>query len=68
MPGGERCVDRFKGMFAFVLHERDSDRVVMARDRFGIKPLYIAEEPGRLRFASSVPGPGRRRRRGHHDR
>jgi asparagine synthase (glutamine-hydrolysing) len=52
---GDRCVDRFKGMFAFVLHERDSDRVVMARDRFGIKPLYLAEEPGRLRFASSVP-------------
>jgi asparagine synthase (glutamine-hydrolysing) len=52
---GMECVDRFLGMFAFVLHERESGRVVMARDRFGIKPLYLAEEDGRLRFASSIP-------------
>ena len=51
---GVECVDRFHGMFAFALHERDSGRVVMARDRFGIKPLYLAETPGGLRFASSV--------------
>lgn len=52
---GVRCVDRFLGMFAFVLHERDSGRVVLARDRFGIKPLYLAEDGHRLRFASSLP-------------
>ena len=52
---GETCVDRFKGMFAFVLHERDTGRVVIARDRFGIKPLYLAEQGKRLRFASSLP-------------
>ncbi len=52
---GEACVERFHGMFAFVLVERDSGRVVMARDRFGIKPLYIAERSGGLRFASSLP-------------
>jgi asparagine synthase (glutamine-hydrolysing) len=52
---GMECVDRLQGMFAFVLHERDSGRVVMARDRFGIKPLYLSEEPGRLCFASSLP-------------
>ena len=52
---GERCVDRFLGMFAFVIHERDTGRVAMARDRFGIKPLYIAETPHRIRFASSLP-------------
>jgi len=52
---GDRCVDRFHGMFAFVLHERDSGRVVMARDRFGIKPLYLARTDKRLRFASSLP-------------
>ena len=52
---GARCVERFKGMFAFALHERDSGRVVLARDRFGIKPLYLAETPGRLRFASTLP-------------
>lgn len=52
---GDRCVDRFKGMFAFVLHERDSGRLVIARDRFGIKPLYLAEKGKRLRFASTLP-------------
>ena len=52
---GERCVERFHGMFAFAVHERDSDRLVLARDRFGIKPLYLAEVPGGLRFASTLP-------------
>lgn len=52
---GEACVSRFHGMFAFVIHERDSGRVIMARDRFGIKPLYLAEVSGGLRFASSLP-------------
>ncbi|MFN3932206.1 MAG: N-acetylglutaminylglutamine amidotransferase [Brevundimonas sp.] len=52
---GDRCVERFHGMFAFVIHERDSGRTVMARDRFGIKPLYVAEAGQRLRFASTLP-------------
>ncbi|MFC6490234.1 N-acetylglutaminylglutamine amidotransferase [Nitratireductor sp. GCM10026969] len=52
---GETCVERFHGMFAFVLHERDSGRLVMVRDRFGIKPLYYSETPSTLRFASSLP-------------
>lgn len=53
---GPACVERFKGMFAFALHERESGRVVLARDRFGIKPLYFSDAPGRLRFASTLPG------------
>ncbi len=52
---GERCVDRFHGMFAFALFERDSGRLVLARDRFGIKPLYLHHTAGRLRFASTLP-------------
>ncbi|MFZ0833124.1 MAG: N-acetylglutaminylglutamine amidotransferase [Mycobacterium sp.] len=51
---GTRCVDRFKGMFAFAIADRASGVVTLARDRLGIKPLYYAESPGRLRFASSV--------------
>lgn len=51
---GPRCVDRFKGMFAFAIAERDSGVVTLARDRLGIKPLYLAATPGRLRFASTV--------------
>jgi len=52
---GTACVDRFLGMFAFVIAERDSGRLVMARDRLGIKPLYLAPGKRRLRFASTLP-------------
>ena len=52
---GPDCVSRFHGMFAFAIHDRTSDRVWLVRDRFGIKPLYLAEADGRLRFASTLP-------------
>jgi asparagine synthase (glutamine-hydrolysing) len=52
---GAGCCERLQGMFAFAVHERDSGRVVLVRDRLGIKPLYTAALPGRLRFASSLP-------------
>ena len=48
-------VTRFHGMFAFALLERDSGRVVLGRDRLGIKPLYYARTNRRLRFASTLP-------------
>ncbi len=51
---GSHCVDRFKGMFAFAIADRETGVVTLARDRLGIKPLYLAESPGRLRFASTV--------------
>ena len=41
-------------MFAFAIVEHDSGRVVLARDRLGIKPLYLDERPGLLRFASTL--------------
>jgi asparagine synthase (glutamine-hydrolysing) len=52
---GTACVEHFYGMFAFAIAERDTGTVVLARDRLGIKPLYLAETPGRLRFASTLP-------------
>lgn len=52
---GERFVDRLKGMFAFCIAERDTRRVVLGRDRLGIKPLYLSESAGALRFASTLP-------------
>jgi len=52
---GTGCVDRFHGMFAFAIWERDSGRLVLARDRLGIKPLYLAGLHNGLRFASSLP-------------
>jgi len=58
---GPSWVERLLGMFAVVVHERDSGRTVMARDRLGVKPLYVSTGTGgstgsrRVRFASSVP-------------
>ncbi|HUO37182.1 MAG TPA: N-acetylglutaminylglutamine amidotransferase, partial [Mycobacterium sp.] len=51
---GPGCVERFKGMFAFAIADRDSGVLTLARDRLGIRPLYLAGSPGRLRFASTV--------------
>ncbi|MFI9150437.1 N-acetylglutaminylglutamine amidotransferase [Streptomyces sp. NPDC053367] len=52
---GTACVEHFHGMFAFALVEHRTGRLVLGRDRLGIKPLYLAQTPGRLRFASSLP-------------
>jgi asparagine synthase (glutamine-hydrolysing) len=52
---GDACVDRFHGMFAFAVAERDSGRLTLVRDRLGIKPLYYAHVQGGLRFASTLP-------------
>ena len=52
---GDRFVERMYGMFAFAIVERDSGRVLLGRDRLGIKPLYITEDANRVRFASSLP-------------
>lgn len=52
---GPEAPKRFHGMFAFAIHDRESGRVALVRDRFGIKPLYLAEVDGGLRFASTLP-------------
>jgi len=52
---GERCVDRFRGMFAFALYDRNRETLFMARDRLGVKPLYYAVLPdGTLLFGSEL--------------
>ncbi|HNP61192.1 MAG TPA: N-acetylglutaminylglutamine amidotransferase [Nitrospirales bacterium] len=52
---GEDFIHRLNGMFAFAIWERDSERVVLARDRLGIKPLYFTETSQQFRFASTLP-------------
>jgi asparagine synthase (glutamine-hydrolysing) len=52
---GPECVEHFTGMFAFAVFERDTGRLTLGRDRLGIKPMYVAQDAARLRFASSLP-------------
>ena len=49
---GPACLERLEGMFAFALWDGRRRRLVLARDRFGEKPLYYARLPGTLLFAS----------------
>ena len=51
---GERCVERMRGMFAFAIWDAHAHKLLLARDRLGIKPLYFARQNGRLIFASEV--------------
>ena len=51
---GEACVERFRGMFAFAIWDGKHDKLFLARDRFGKKPLFIHERNGDILFASEI--------------
>lgn len=51
---GAKALDRFNGMFALALWDRHARTLLLARDRFGVKPLYYSEWQGALYFASEV--------------
>ena len=51
---GERLVERLRGMFAFGIVDLREKRVFLARDRFGIKPLYYTRQDGLFAFASEL--------------
>ena len=51
---GERCVERFNGIFAFAVYDPAEHRVFLARDRIGVKPLFYFETPDKLIFASEL--------------
>ena len=51
---GERAVEHLRGMFAFAVHDQNNRRLVVARDRLGIKPLHYAYVDGVLYVASEI--------------
>src|SRR5439155_25502712 len=51
---GERCVEQLRGMFAFAIWDRGRRRLLLARDRLGIKPLYYAVTDQELLFGSEI--------------
>jgi asparagine synthase (glutamine-hydrolysing) len=52
---GESCLNRFNGMWAFAIYDTQNHSLFLARDRFGVKPLYYRLECNRLIFASEIP-------------
>lgn len=51
---GEGCVDRLNGIFAFAVWEKKRKRLLLARDRIGVKPLFYMEHAGGVLFASEI--------------
>jgi asparagine synthase (glutamine-hydrolysing) len=51
---GKSALDRFNGMFAFAIWDREARELFLARDRYGIKPLYYTRRNGTFVFGSEV--------------
>lgn len=51
---GDKCVERLRGMFAFAIWNEKSRSLLLARDRFGIKPVFYAHVDGAFVFASEI--------------
>src|ERR1700741_797733 len=51
---GAECVERFNGMFAFAIWDSRRRELFLARDRYGVKPLYVAEVGGVFLFGSEI--------------
>lgn len=51
---GERCMERFCGMFAYALYDQKNKKVMLVRDRLGVKPLHYAWVDGQLLFGSEM--------------
>ncbi len=53
---GPDCLSRFNGMWGLAIYDRQANTLFLARDRFGVKPLYLWNAGGQLHFASEIKG------------
>lgn len=51
---GENCIERLNGMWSFVIHDREHQRLFGSRDRFGVKPFYYIDRPEFFAIASEI--------------
>ncbi len=51
---GKACLDKFNGMFAFVIYDKQTKEIFAARDRYGIKPFYYYQDDEKFIFASEI--------------
>ena len=51
---GESCVNRFNGMWAFGIYDKEKEIIFCSRDRFGVKPFYYTEVDGKFVFGSEI--------------
>lgn len=52
---GRNCLNKLNGMFAFAVHDKENNELFIARDRFGVKPLYYYKDGRQFIFASEIP-------------
>lgn len=52
---GQECIPQLRGMFVFAIWEHDTGKLILVRDRMGIKPLYYAQTQTNFKFASTLP-------------
>jgi len=53
---GLKCVEKFNGMWAFCIYDKKKDLLILARDQFGIKPLYYYSDGNKFIFSSLISG------------
>ncbi len=53
---GSSCVERFNGMWAFAIYDKNNGTIFLSRDRFGVKPLYFCQDEKGLIFSSEIKG------------
>ncbi len=53
---GNKCVDKFNGMWAFAIYDSSKNKLFLSRDRLGVKPLYYYSKNGKFIFSSEIKG------------